>query len=96
MLDVEERMLRKEYEAVWVTNEKIWEKRGVCFKQLRNTKDAIEHERLKVEFKRIESICEKTQEQCLVLFTLLYPPVVVDNYSDDSDDSDDYRLGDVC
>lgn len=94
MLDVVERMLREEYETVWNENEMIWNKRGVCVKQLFKTTDAAERKCFEAALKRIEDICEKTQAQCLVLFKLLYQPVVYD--SDCSDDSDDYRLGDVC
>ena len=92
-LDVEKHALRKEYNMVWHENEEIWNERGVCVKQLFETTDAVEHERLKVELKRLEDICEKTHEQCQVLFELIYPPVV-DNYDGDSDDS--VHLGDVC
>lgn len=93
MLDAVERALLKEYTAVWRKNEEIWSKRGTCVKQLFQTTDDVEHNRLKVELKRLEDICEKTQEQCRVLYELLYPPVV---YDDDSDSNDSVHLGDVC
>lgn len=92
-LDAVERALLKEYKEVWRKNKEIWSKRGTCVEQLFQTTDIVEHNRLKVEFKRLEDICEKTQEHCKVLFELLYPPVV-DDYDGDSDDS--VHLGDVC
>ena len=92
-LDTVERALLKEYTKVWHENEKIWNKRGVCVKSLFKATDVVEHNRLKVELKRLEDICEKTHEQCKVLFALLYPPDD-DNYDGDSDDS--VHLGDVC
>lgn len=92
-LDAENSALLKEYTEVWRKNEEIWNERGVCVKQLFQTTDDVEHNRLKVELKRLEDICEKTHELCKMLFELLYPPVV---YDYDDGDSDDYILGDVC
>jgi hypothetical protein len=94
-LDVVKHALFNEYKKTRDVNDKIWEQRGVCVRHLFKTTDTVERKRFEVELKRIECICEKTQEQCQMLFALCYPPVVVDN-DDDSDDSNDYRLGDVC
>jgi UDP-glucose 6-dehydrogenase len=94
ILDSELRALTAEYEQVWNKNEKIWNTRNIYVAQLFKTTDDVERARIEVVLKHIEDICEKTQDQCIVLYELINPP----NYDDD--DYDDSRhhaiMGDCC